>query len=236
MISKIRKKERDFQVLTHIIDIYVNNAVPVSSKSVSRSMGEEYSSATIRNIMSDLEERGYIEQPHTSAGRIPTDSGYRYYVDSVKGRLQVEREEAKRLATEYSGRVKSIKDVIETTSYLISRELHNAGIVMWPHLENFYLKRLELVKVKAETVLAVLVTMTNAVKNYIIRIDEDLAKPELERVANFINENYSQRNISQISKFLEDENKLENDKKIVGILRSTDLFNTLYDMIAACNI
>ncbi|MFH1879105.1 MAG: heat-inducible transcriptional repressor HrcA [Candidatus Omnitrophota bacterium] len=194
-----RKEERKFQVLGHIIHLYVSTAIPVSSKTVAFRMGGAVSSATIRNIMAELEEQGYIMQPHTSAGRVPTHFGYRRYVDSIQAEIIQRREEAERLREEYRRRISTIKEVIETTSYLISRELHNAGIVMWPNIENFYLKHMELIKLKAETILAVLVSMTNAVKNCIVRLDHEIGKAELEQVANFINTNYERAPFSDIS-------------------------------------
>ncbi len=221
MINMNKKEERNFRVLTHIIKIFVSDAVPVSSKSVTRNMGNSISSATVRNIMGELEEAGDIEQPHTSAGRVPTDRGYRKYVDFAKNRLEVEKKKAERLAWEYTGRIKSIKDVIEKTSFLISRELHHAGVVMWPSIGNFYLKHLELVKIRAEAVLAVLVTMTNAVKNYIISIDKDLEKVDLEKIANFINTNYAETTISSIPAELKDIVGGESEnKELVSMARS----------------
>jgi len=201
-IKSNKKEERRLQVLGHIVHGYVSSAAPIGSKIVAQRMGGSVSSATIRNIMAELEDQGYIEQPHTSAGRIPTDSGYRTYVDAVQDRMRVEKREAQRLASEYSKRVRTIKEVIEKTSFLISHELHKAGVVMWPSIEDFYLKHLELVKVKAETVLAVLVTMTNAVKNFVIKLDGDINRSELERIANYINSNYEQEACSRIAEGL----------------------------------
>ncbi|MFC1480489.1 heat-inducible transcriptional repressor HrcA [Candidatus Omnitrophota bacterium] len=193
-----KKEERKDNVLWHIVHEYVSTVTPVSSKTVAKRMGGKISSATIRNIMGELEHEGYIEQPHTSAGRIPTQFGYRHHVDIVKDQIQLEKKSAERLAAEYTLRISSIKDVIEKTSFLISRELHNAGIVLWPSIGDFWLKQMELVKVNAETVMAVLVTMTNDVKNYIIKLDRELEKSELKRTANYINDNYEQSAVSFI--------------------------------------
>ncbi|MGB2601785.1 MAG: heat-inducible transcriptional repressor HrcA [Candidatus Omnitrophota bacterium] len=192
------KEQRKQFVLAHIVHEYVSTALPVSSMAVARKMGGSLSSATIRNIMAELEEEGYIEQPHTSAGRVPTQRGYRCYVDIVRDRIHSEKKEAERLAAEYDRRINTIKEVIRKTSYLISRELHSAGVAMWPSIEYLYLKHFELVKVKAETVLAVLVTVTNDVKNYIIKLDRELGKTELEKISNYINSNYEMEPISAI--------------------------------------
>jgi heat-inducible transcriptional repressor len=194
-----KKEERKFYVLGHIVHGYVSTATPVSSKIVARRMGDSISSATVRNIMAELEEQGYIAQPHTSAGRIPTHDGYRNYVNTVKDRIKMEKKQAQRLANEYSRRIRSLKEVIEKTSRLISHELRNAGVVLWPSIEDSCLKRMELIKLRAETVLAVLVTMTNAVKNFIIKLDHDIEASELEKAANFINYNCEYLTFSSIS-------------------------------------
>ena len=192
------KEQRKLIVLDHIVHEYVSSAVPISSMTVSTRMGGRVSSATVRNIMAELEDEGYIEQPHTSAGRVPTNKGYRQYVDMIRDRIRFEKREARRLAAEYDRRIRTIREVIRTTSHIISHELHNAGVVMWPGIEYSYLKHLELVKVRAETVLAVLVTMTNDVKNCIVKLERELKKTELDSIANYINSNYERRNILSI--------------------------------------
>jgi heat-inducible transcriptional repressor len=148
--------------------------------------------------MSELEEEGMIFQPHTSAGRIPTHLGYRTFVDTVKKDIVLRRKEAQRLKLEYSKRIRTIQEIIQCTSLLLSRELHGAGIVMWPNIEDFYLKHMELIKINAETVMAVLITMTNAVKNYIVRLDTNLARGDLEIISNYINEKYEAEALSHI--------------------------------------
>ncbi|MFH1798316.1 MAG: heat-inducible transcriptional repressor HrcA [Candidatus Omnitrophota bacterium] len=204
------KEARKARILEHVIRSYVSSAVPVSSKMVANRMGSSISSATIRNIMGELEESGFIEQPHTSAGRVPTRAGYRRYVDIVCMDIQFEKKEAERLAGEYIQRIRTIQEVIEKTSFLISRELHNAGVVLWPSVEDSHLKHIELIQVNAEAVLAVLVTMTNAVKNYIIKLDHELQKIELEKITNYINQNYRHISFSGMSDDLRAEVKREN--------------------------
>jgi len=202
--GKDKKETRKYEVLGHIVQMYVSSASPVSSKLVSRRMGDNVSSATIRNIMAELEEEGYIEQPHTSAGRVPTNLGYRNYVNKIKDHIRSEKREAERLSDDYARRIATLKDIIEKTSFLISRELHNASVVIWPSLEDSYLKHIELIKLKAETVVAVLVTAANAVENYIIKLDEDLKKTELDKISQYINVNYGETPFSLITGRLND--------------------------------
>ncbi len=215
-----KKEERNIAILGHIIREYVSNAVPVSSKVVAEKLGGDVSSATVRNIMAELEEKGYIAQPHTSAGRVPTDLGYRKYVDILKGHIRMQRREAERLSREYNQRITTVKDVIERATFLISHELHNAGLAMWPTMENFYLKRLELVKVRAQTVMAVLITVNNAVKNYIIELDRDLDEAQLTRISNFVNDNYEHKVVSDISQNLTRllAERPEESKEIIDIV------------------
>ena len=201
MNSKL-KEERKYRILGHIVHSYVSNAVPVSSRIVANTMGDSISSATIRNVMAELEDEGYISHPHTSAGRIPTHAGYRYYVNIAQENIHAKKKQAERLASEYTRRIRTIKDVIEKTSFLISRELHNAGLVMWPSIDDLYLKHLELIKLRSETVLAVLVTMTNAVKNHIINLGQEINPSDLEKISNYINSNYEHRPFCDISEGL----------------------------------
>ncbi|MFH1836743.1 MAG: heat-inducible transcriptional repressor HrcA [Candidatus Omnitrophota bacterium] len=218
------KEDRKKNVLEHIVCSYVHTSTPVSSKTVSQDIEGRVSSATVRNIMAELERDGYIEQPHTSAGRVPTSRGYRKYVEEIKIHIQFEKNEAQRLAAEYDRHINTLKEVIEKTSFLISRQLQNAGVVMWPSINDLYLKHIELIKIKAETVLAILVTMTNAVKNYIVELEKDLEKTDLEKIANYINANYEHTNLSDISYRLsivkDGEFVEENEEEIRGIKRS----------------
>lgn len=230
------RSERKNLILGYVIHGYVSDGVPVSSKAVASSMSGRVSSATIRNTMAELEEEGLIEQPHTSAGRVPTQSGYRCYVDTIKEKIRVEKREARRLAAEYTIRINTIKEVIEKTSFLISRELHNAGMVMWPSVENFYLKHLELVKVRSETVLAVLVTVTNAVRNYVVKLDRDLEAAELVRVANYINDNYECTPISAIYEDLRNSLRSDVDGVRNEVVDTARVSLDIVDAIVAENI
>ncbi|MFH1846945.1 MAG: heat-inducible transcriptional repressor HrcA [Candidatus Omnitrophota bacterium] len=209
---KNKKEQRKYLVLGHVVREYVFSGTPISSKLVAERMGSSVSSATVRNIMAELEECGDIKQPHTSAGRMPTNSGYRRYVNIIQEHRNFEKRKAQILAAEYDRKIRTMQEVLKKTSYLISRELKNTGIVMWPSIENFYLKHLELVKIQTETVLAVLVTMTNAVKNYIIKLDKDIERSQLERIANYVNTNYESLPLTEISTGLEGWAKKEKDE------------------------
>jgi len=132
--NEARRKE---EVLEIIIDRYIESAEPVGSRLVSRKLG--LSSATIRNVMSDLEEEGYITHPHTSAGRIPTDKGYRYYITALMRRRNLNDHTVKMVEEQFHYRVRTLEDVLEKTSHLISSLTNYVGITMVPEVEKLYM-------------------------------------------------------------------------------------------------
>ena len=130
--------KREAEVLAIIVSCYAETAEPVGSRFVSRRLG--LSSATIRNVMSDLEELGLITQPHTSAGRIPTDKGYRYYIDSLMRIKNVNEHIIKEVRDEYYKAMRSLEDVMERTSHIISSLTNYVGITAFPQYDKLYLE------------------------------------------------------------------------------------------------
>jgi transcriptional regulator of heat shock response len=128
--------KRREQILEMIIDRYIESAEPVGSRAISRKLG--LSSATIRNVMSDLEDEGYITHPHTSAGRIPTDKGYRYYITTLMHRKNLNEKVVKMVEAQYHQRVQNLGDVLEKTSHLISSLTNYVGVTMMPGVEKLY--------------------------------------------------------------------------------------------------
>lgn len=129
--------KRKEEVLELIIDRYIESAEPVGSRQIARKLG--LSSATIRNVMSDLEDEGYITHPHTSAGRIPTDKGYHYYITTLMRRRSLTDNMVKIVKAQYSEKVKTLEDILEKTSRLISSLTNYVGITMMPDVEKVYL-------------------------------------------------------------------------------------------------
>jgi heat-inducible transcriptional repressor len=238
MVMGQRKEARDLTVLTYVIRLYIHTARPVSSTLAAKAMGGNLSSATIRNIMAELEEAGYITQPHTSAGRVPTDHGYRKYVDYVKGLIRTEKDEMDRLSREYFKKARNIREIIERTSVLISKELHQASVIMSPNIGCLTLKRLEVIRIKEKTVLAVLVTITNAIRNYMIVLEDDIPEDRLEKVRNYINSNFHNKDITEIAESLENqfnESEIGEEKhtikyayNIVSDIVDQDMGNEIY--------
>lgn len=130
-------KDRQGDVLAIIVKSYVETAEPVGSRFVAKQMG--LSSATIRNDMADLEEMGFITHPHTSAGRIPTDKGYRYYIDSLMHLKDLNEHTAKSIRDEYGHAVESLEDIFEKTSHLISNLTSYVGLTIFSDYHKLYL-------------------------------------------------------------------------------------------------
>jgi heat-inducible transcriptional repressor len=128
--------KRREQILEMIIDRYIESAEPVGSRAISRRLG--LSSATIRNVMSDLEDDGYITHPHTSAGRIPTDKGYRYYITTLMHRKNLNDKVVRMVEAQYHQNVQNLGDVLEKTSHLISSLTNYVGVTMVPGVEKLY--------------------------------------------------------------------------------------------------
>ena len=210
------KNIRKYNVLGHIVYLYVSTSVPISSKVVADFMGNSLSSATVRNIMADLEVEGYLTHLHTSAGRIPTNSGYRCYVDMLQDKINLEKRETKRIEEEYSRKINTIREVIEITSSIISREVQNASLVTLPSIEDFYLKRLDLIKTTSKNVLAILITMTNSVHNYILDLGREVETEQLNKIANYINDEYQEEHIHDIPEKIKNELSQKNSSNVAG--------------------
>jgi len=190
-------------ILTAIINEHFVTGEPVGSKVLADKFANAsgMSSATIRNVMGDLEERGMLEQPHTSAGRVPTDKGYRFYVDNLLGVLSISNDDLFRIGEEYglnSQDTETPDRLMERTSHLLSALSNNVGIVVSPSLASDRLQHIEFVNLSDNRILVVLVSAPNIVHNKIIRLNMGLSKEELERTANYLNAEFAGRSLSEI--------------------------------------
>ena len=177
---------------------------PVGSKTLSdrfaRASG--WSAATIRNVMGELEGAGLVEQPHTSAGRVPTDKGYRFYVDHMLGDAPLSNADLAAinslLGVSESETGGAPDRLMEKTSHLLSALSENVGIVVSPSLADNILQHIEFMHLADNRILVILVSAANIVHNKIIRIDEDLSQDELERTARYLNIQFSGKSLLSI--------------------------------------
>ncbi|NCO82834.1 MAG: heat-inducible transcription repressor HrcA [Nitrospirae bacterium CG_4_10_14_3_um_filter_44_29] len=184
--------ERDREVLCAIVQSYINNPDPVGSRFITKKYAFCLSPATIRNIMSDLEDMGFLRQPHTSAGRVPTDKGYRFYVDCLSSHAH--QYENKVFLNEITRELKSIKNdvdiLLSETIKRLSNFSHYLGVALSPMAGSAAFNRIELLKHGSSHVVTVLFTDEGLVKNKVVDVDFDLPQRDLNRIASYLNSEF----------------------------------------------
>ena len=178
---------REREILTAIVETFISTGEPVGSRMLSRASREGLSPATIRNVMADLADAGFLEQPHTSAGRIPSASAYRYYVEQLSGKTQLAPTDETIIQESLQG-VTDVQEFMERTSHVLSLISRNVGVAVAATgpknaLEHVYFSRLG-----DQKVLAVVVTKSGVVRDRVLRLD--LPQVDLDTAARFINENF----------------------------------------------
>lgn len=166
--------DRKKQILQAITDDYIASAEPVGSRTIARKYRLGVSPATIRNEMADLEDAGYLEQPHTSAGRIPSDKGYRFYVDALMDPAEIPPEERFRLQFEVASRQRAADEMIHHTARLLSLLTRYTSVVLVPAISETICRHVQLVPIDANHLLVVLVTEPGFVQNRIIEVSEPI--------------------------------------------------------------
>jgi heat-inducible transcriptional repressor len=184
--------ERSRKILYAVIQDYINFPDPVGSRTVARKYPLGISPATIRNIMADLEEMGFLKQPHASAGRVPTDMGYRFYVDFLTSGPGCSNKE---LLKDLYRRLETLKDNIDIlfseTTKTISLLSHYLGVAMSPKPDIVTLKRVEFIRYRADAIVAMLFTDEGIIKNKVIPLDSELTQKDLNRIAGYLNSEFS---------------------------------------------
>ena len=178
--------QRKLQILRAIIDEYILSASPVGSKTISRSAELNWSPATIRNEMADLEALGYLAHPHTSAGRIPSDKAYRLYVDRMLESAALSDTEMQVLKSYYRDRIDGIESVLHSTAEALSAITHYTAVVMMPDMAANRLRHLQLVPLAEGKALSVVVTDAGVARDAVIDIPRDMTPDELESLSRTI--------------------------------------------------
>ncbi|HXY31749.1 MAG TPA: heat-inducible transcriptional repressor HrcA [Gemmatimonadaceae bacterium] len=180
--------ERERRVLEAVIQTYVESAEPAGSRTISRRFSIGVSPATIRNTMSDLEEKGYLFHPHTSAGRVPTDMAYRVYVDSLMRLPQLDAEAHGRLMEHLAGGGTAIEAILRRAAQVLGVLTQELGVVLGPRLEEARLQRLELIRISSEKLLMVLALEGGAARSIFVEVPGEIAEAVLAEVARVLNE------------------------------------------------
>jgi len=190
--------ERAQQLLRVLIENYIRDGQPVGSRVLSRESGLSLSSATVRNVMADLEELGFVTSPHTSSGRVPTDKGYRFFVDTLLHVQPLESAAITELRRQLDAGHDSSKALVATASQLLSSVTHLAGVVTLPRTQQAAITQIEFVGLSENRVLAVLVLNDREVQNRILQLDRYFSPDQLKRAANYLNEHIRGRTLSQV--------------------------------------
>ena len=188
--------ERKVMILKAIIKNYMETGEPVGSRTISKYVNSKWSSATIRNEMSDLEEMGYIVQPHTSAGRIPSDKGYRFYVDQILQEKDNEVMEIKELMVQRMGR---LEQVLKRLAKNLASNTNYAAMISGPQYHQNKLKFIQLSKVDAHKLLIVTVVEGNIIKNTMVTIEEEISEEELLNLNILLNTHLNGLTIEEIN-------------------------------------
>jgi len=192
-------------LLKTLVEHYISDGQPVGSRTLSKCSGLDLSPATIRNVMSDLEELGFIASPHTSAGRIPTQRGYRFFVDTLLTVQPLQKQEIQRLEYELSS--PDPQELIASAAGLLSSLTQFAGVVMIPKRRSIAFRHLEFLPLSEKRILVIIVTSDGNVQNRIIMVDKPYSASELTQATNFFNQHYSGSTFEQVQKKLHEELK-----------------------------
>jgi heat-inducible transcriptional repressor len=180
---------REREILTAIIETYISTGEPVGSRTLSRVNKDGLSPATIRNVMADLVDAGFLDQPHTSAGRVPTAQAYRYYVDQISGKAMLSPEDQTLISKTLQDTV-DLQQFLERTSHVLSLVSSGVGVAIGKTGPQNALEHVHFSRQSANKVLAVVVTKSGMVHDRMMRVEQDLSQTDLDTAANYINANF----------------------------------------------
>lgn len=195
-------EERKKKVLQWVVHYHIKTSRPIASSVIAEEAGLDLSSATIRSILSELEDEGYLHQPHTSAGRVPTDRGYRFYVDYIHDVQRLASAEKAEIEKQYGNRLDELDRVLSQTSRLLSSASHGAGLVISPRVESQGLKRLELIHLGGNKVLAIIVTKAGKVLHWPMQLSFVPTPDRVHMLNRFLNEHVEGKSIREVQQIL----------------------------------
>ena len=233
----MRISEREKLVLNAIVDYYLTVGDTIGSRTLVKKYGIELSSATIRNVMADLEDMGFIEKTHTSSGRIPTDMGYKYYLTELLKVEKITQEEIENISNVYNRRVDELENILKQTSTLLSKLTNYAGIAVEPKPDNTKVDRVELVYIDEYLIMAVIVMEDRRVKTKNIHLPYPITKDEVDKKVVELNDKIKNNEIAinDIEKFFtessdiiyahDDEDELSKYfiNNLPGVLKDRDI-------------
>ncbi len=205
MIPALTTRER--QVFLAIVHGFIQNAEPVGSRFIARHYNLNISPATIRNVMADLEEKGLIWQPHTSAGRMPTTFGYRAYVDSLEGGARLSEQEQAIIVEKLAQYARSADVIVSKTAQVLSDISNQLGVVLSPRFTKGHLEKVELVQIAEQKLLLVLSVSSGLVKSVMLEIETQITADLLNETVQLINERLHGLSIEQLTQYFDERFK-----------------------------
>ncbi len=220
--------ERSLQLLKTLVERYINDGQPVGSRILSKDSDLNLSPATIRNVMADLEDLGLVHSPHTSAGRVPTVSGYRLFVNSL---LTVKPMESNDLSRLHQGLLvgEDTEEVINVASRLLSDLTQMAGVVTLPKREVVFLRHIEFLPLSNARVLAIFVTNEQEVHNKIIHTSKKFSPAELQQAANYLNSMYSGHSLAAVQEAVLKELQEDQERMNQGMIDAVKMAQLAFD-------
>ena len=197
-VSKNLPNERAQHLLKVLIQRYIRDGQPVGSRTLSKDSGLELSPATIRNVMSDLEDMGLVAAPHTSAGRVPTPQGYRMFVDTLVRYRQPGNSDIERIRQKLGREFHNPASLLSTVSGMLSEFTRMAGVVTVPRAPRVTLRQIEFLPLSEKRVLVILVVNDTEVQNRILHTDRDYSASELQQAQNYINQHYAGTDLHKV--------------------------------------
>src|SRR5437763_5506197 len=222
-------KSRHQEILSSIVRAYIETGEPVGSRTISKRRKEELSPASIRNVMADLADEGYLSQPHTSAGRVPTEKAFRFYVSTL-ATARVASPEADRLCSEFNT-LDTLGARVERSSHFLMEMTRNVGIAAAIPALAQELDQIELIPLAERRVLTVLVTRDRMVRNRVVQLDEPISADELISIRNYINRNFGGWQLGEarrelVRRMLQDRELFQAAMRKVQVLYQRGLLDT----------
>jgi heat-inducible transcriptional repressor len=196
MVDHLDKRKN--MILKVVTDDYIESAEPVGSRTIARKHDLGLSPATIRNEMADLEESGFLEQPHTSAGRIPSQMGYRYYVDALMSLQRLSDKDVESIHQELEKHQHQVETIIHQTSKILVQMTQYPSLVLSPHFNSSSFRHIQLIRLASNAVLVLMVTDTGIVENKVLEFEGDISDQDLDRISLLLNQKLRGVNLKEL--------------------------------------
>lgn len=205
----MKLSERNKKILHAVISDYIETAEPVGSRTISKKHGLNLSPATIRNVMADLEKMGLLIQPHTSAGRIPTEYGLRFYVDSMLKVKRLSQAEKEKIRNSFKELGFDVANILKEASRILSMASQHIGVVLAPTFSTTILKHIEFLRLKDNRILVIFISKSGIVQHKVIQVEEDLSQDELDKFSRYLDDILSDLTLSEVKQKILEEMKKE---------------------------